>query len=200
MEGFDKLTNSLIAARQVMNKVDNGSYSKGNIDTTKLSEQVDNATQTPPSQTGQMTSPNTNQRPVSANITEDKIKGSKLPDSIKKLMMENPIPTVDYTNELPSGFIDEVAKKMEQQSEFTSGGQRTNIKETVNTPQVSNTSINNDDLKTLIRETITETLDEIIESKVAKLMDGNKQIDENLQIRVGDSMFIGKLTDVRKMK
>ena len=31
-------------------------------------------------------------------------------------------------------------------------------------------------------------------------MESNKEISENLQIRVGDSMFIGKITDVRNVK
>ena len=31
-------------------------------------------------------------------------------------------------------------------------------------------------------------------------METNKEVSENLQIRVGDSMFIGKITDVRKAK
>ena len=58
----------------------------------------------------------------------------------------------------------------------------------------------NEELKSFIKEAITETLDDIVESKLNKLMESNKEISENLQIRVGDSMFIGKITDVRNVK
>ena len=116
MQGFEKLANSLLAAKQVMNKVETGTYETGSIDPSRLvasnEPQIPNAGQP------------TQQRPVSQNINEDKIKNSKLPENIKKLMIENPIPTVDYTNDLPAGFIDEVAKKMEEQSQFGAGAQQ----------------------------------------------------------------------------
>jgi hypothetical protein len=191
MQGFEKLANSLLAAKQVMNKVETGSYETGAIDPSMLVQE----TQQPQPNMGQPT----NQRPVNANLSEDRIKNSRLPENIKKLMLENPIPTLDLTNELPSGFIDEVAKKMEQQSQFGAGAQQIKKPQQTQRPTTS-TSPLNEDLKNFIKQTIVETLDEIVDSKLNQLMESNKQIDENLQIRVGDSMFIGKITDVRKAK
>ena len=191
MEGFEKLTNSLLAAKQVMNKVDKGDYQTGNVNPSALSQDIDNFNQNP------QTSSRVNQSPVSANMNEEKIRNSRLPENIKQLMIENPIPTLDVNNELPSGFIDEVAKKMEEQSNFGSGAQKIN-----KTPkkQTSQPTLNNEDLKSFIKQTIVETLDEIIDTKLNKLMESNKSVDENLKIQVGDSVFIGKISDVRKAK
>lgn len=194
MQGFEKLANSLLAAKQVMNKVETGTYETGSIDPSKLvasdNNQIPNAPQP------------TNQRPVGQNITEDRIKNSKLPENIKQLMIENPIPTVDYTNDLPAGFIDEVAKKMEEQSKFGAGAQQVKQPQQIQRQQSTTPqqTLNEDTLKNLIRETIKESVQEIVSEELKKLTEGTLSIEENLQIRVGDSMFIGKITDVRKAK
>lgn len=193
MQGFEKLANSLLAAKQVMNKVETGSFERGNVDTSKLvNETVE--------QQPQQTYANTNQRPVNSNISEEKIKNSNLPENIKQLMLENPIPQVDFTNEMPSGFIDEIAKKMKEQEQFGPGAQKKMVQQPQQPQRQPQPTTLNEDIKELIKQTIVETLDEVIESKLQKLMESNRQIDENLQIRVGDSMFIGKITDVRKAK
>ena len=204
MEGFEKLQNSLLAAKQVMSKVDNKSYTTGNVDASMLSQDTNNLQSSPQQPSPQQTpvSSNRAQRDVKSNMSEDKIKGSNLPDNIKQLMLENPIPTVNFENNLSSDFIDEVAKKMEEQSKFTSGAQKIPQPTQPTQPiQRQTTSLNlNEELKSFIKEAITETLDDIVESKLNKLMESNKEISENLQIRVGDSMFIGKITDVRNVK
>lgn len=205
MEGFEKLQNSLLAAKQVMSKVDNKSYTTGNVDASMLTQDTNNLQSSPQQPSPQQTQSGSTrtQRDVKSNMSEEKIKGSNLPDNIKQLMLENPIPTVNFENNLSSDFIDEVAKKMEQQSKFTSGAQKIPqpTQPTQPTQQTQPTSLNlNEELKGFIKDAITETLDEIVESKLNKLMESNKEISENLQIRVGDSMFIGKITDVRNVK
>ena len=198
MEGFEKLANSLLAAKQVMNKVETGTYESGSIDPSAL---VQEAVNTPPPTQNTMGQP-TNQRPVNQNMSEDKIRNSKLPDNIKQLMLENPIPTVDFNNDLPSGFIDEVAKKMEEQSQFGAGAQRIQKPQTGPTqnqiPTTNTTSLNEESLKDLIRETIKESVQEIVSEELQKLTEGTLSLKENLQIRVGNSVFVGKITDVRK--
>lgn len=205
MEGFEKLQNSLLAAKQVMSKVDNKSYTTGNVDASMLTQDTNNLQSSPQQPSPQQTQSGSTrtQRDVKSNMSEEKIKGSNLPDNIKQLMLENPIPSVNFENNLSSDFIDEVAKKMEQQSKFTSGAQKIPQPVTPTQPiqQTQPTSLNlNEELKGFIKDAITETLDEIVESKLNKLMESNKEISENLQIRVGDSMFIGKITDVRNVK
>lgn len=209
MQGFEKLQNSLLAAKQVMNKVETKTYQTGNVDSSLLTQDTSNLQSSPQQAATQQPTSDRTQRDVKSNMSEDKIKGSKLPENIKKLMLENPIPTVSYENELSNDFIDEVAKKMKKQESFGAGAQQipqqviesTPINNIPTTPTNNNSTIQfNDDLKNFIKEAIVETLDGIVESKLNKLMETNKEVSENLQIRVGDSMFIGKITDVRKAK
>jgi len=217
MQGFEKLQNSLLAAKQVMNKVETKTYQTGNVDSSLLTQDTSNLQSSPQQAATQQPTSDRAQRDVKSNMSEDKIKGSKLPENIKKLMLENPIPSVSYENELSNDFIDEVAKKMKKQESFGAGAQQipqqipqqvpqqviesTPINNIPTTPTNNNSTIQfNDDLKNFIKEAIVETLDGIVESKLNKLMETNKEVSENLQIRVGDSMFIGKITDVRKAK
>tara|TARA_R110002153_G_scaffold46061_1_gene129858 strand:- start:53 stop:691 length:639 start_codon:yes stop_codon:yes gene_type:complete len=212
MQGFEKLQNSLLAAKQVMNKVETKTYQTGNVDSSLLTQDTSNLQSSPQQAATQQPTSDRAQRDVKSNMSEDKIKGSKLPENIKKLMLENPIPTVSYENELSNDFIDEVAKKMKKQESFGAGAQQipqqipqqviesTPINNNSTTQFNNNTTQFNDDLKNFIKEAIVETLDGIVESKLNKLMETNKEVSENLQIRVGDSMFIGKITDVRKAK
>ena len=47
---------------------------------------------------------------------------------------------------------------------------------------------------------ISESLDEIIESKVNKLLIESKNIKENLQFRIGGKVFTGKISKVKTIK
>jgi hypothetical protein len=86
-----KLAHILKASKQIMNKVENHDYSTGHIDGRALNEdgvqQMYNEGYTAPaSQQG------------FDNYAEDQIKNSKLPDVIKKAMIENPIPKLSGFN------------------------------------------------------------------------------------------------------
>ena len=55
-------------------------------------------------------------------------------------------------------------------------------------------------LKDEIKLMISESLDEIIESKVNKLLIESKNIKENLQFRIGGKVFTGKISKVKTIK
>jgi hypothetical protein len=80
---LNKLKGILGNAKKVMNKVETGNYQTGNVDGRALTE--DGVAQL---QSEGVRRPATN---VSPNITESLIDKSRLPDSIKKAMKENPI-------------------------------------------------------------------------------------------------------------
>ena len=82
------LMTKLVNAKKVMTKVDGGDYTKGNIDESVLQRSTSDLVSEPG------TKPST--RNVASNVVnEDKINSSKLPDSIKQAMINNPIPTMD---------------------------------------------------------------------------------------------------------
>ena len=69
-------------------------------------------------------------------------------------------------------------------------------------PSPTNMSHNVDvmSLKDEIKLMISESLDEIIESKVNKLLIESKNIKENLQFRIGGKVFTGKISKVKTIK
>jgi hypothetical protein len=182
----------LVNAKKVMNKVDSGNYSKGNIDESIIGSDPEELmrSQSPKTETQQS-------RSVQAPINEDKINSSKLPDAIKRAMIENPIPQISLNDSLDMDFIEGAKKLMvkeglasKQPNQPTQ--QRTNV-----TPNQFN-----GDIAAIIRETIKDTLEEIVDRKLELILNASKtaSINENLVLKVGDSIFRGKITGVNKAK
>jgi hypothetical protein len=177
-----------------MNAVDGGTFTTGNINASALLES--------PEVLMQNTSPSTPKNVKSPVVNEDKIRGSKLPDSIKEAMIKNPIPTMEQislSDSLDMNFIEGAKKLMER--EGLSKKPQT-VQHTPNIPQVQQTSSLNEDIKSLIRETIKDTLEEIVDKKLNLILTAQQtsSINENLVLKVGDSIFKGKITGVNKSK
>jgi len=187
----EDLIKRLVNAKKVMNKVDGGDFTKGNIDPTALQHNTDKMVPNAPKQ---------NVRNVASNVVnEDKIMNSKLPDNIKQAMINNPIPTVDnisLSDNLDLSIV-EGAKKLMEKEGLSSG--------VTEQPTISKQPTNNvvgGDLKSIIKETIKETLEEIVDRKLELILSASKtaSINETLVLKVGDSIFKGKITGVNKAK
>ena len=79
----------LVNAKKVMNKVDSGNFERGNINENIINsspEEVQAMNVQPPSTRG-----------VGGTPSRDRINQSKLPDAIKKAMIENPIPQISLS-------------------------------------------------------------------------------------------------------
>ena len=183
------LMQKLVGAKKVMNKVDGKSFTTGNIDPQAFLSSPEELmkNETPKTPNGR-----------TPMVNEDKIRNSKLPDSIKNAMIKNPIPTVDQislSDNLDMSFLDGAKKLMEQE-----GLSKKTTQSTKPTPQ--NTNFAGDDIKSIIRETIKDTLEEIVERKLNLLLTAQQtmSINENLVLKVGDSIFKGKVTGVNKSK
>lgn len=119
-------------------------------------------------------------------VTEDRIKNSKLPDEIKKLMMEHPIAQPDsYNAKLSNDIIEKAAKLMGTNTEKISENQ--SVKKTV-------TNTNNSELKKIIKE----TLEEILRSN-GILSESETESNEKFSFRVGKHIFEGKVTKIKKI-
>lgn len=190
------LMTKLVNAKKVMTAVDGGDYKTGNIDPSVFTEAADQLLSQPPQGSQKP-------RNVASNVVnEDKIRNSKLPDSIKEAMIKNPIPTMDdisLTDGLDLNFIEGAKKLMEREGLST---------KTTSPPQKSTQLTQqpltdmSSDLKVLISETIKDTLEEIVDRKLELLLTASKtaSINENLVLKVGDSIFKGKITGVNKAK
>lgn len=174
----------LVQAKKVMNKVDNGDYQKGNIDESKLLSSVEDNLQ---SQV-----PITNNRPV-GTPSVDKIKNSKLPDAIKKAMIENPIPQISLNDTIDMDLVKGAKKLMEREGM---------ISKSTNKTQSGGTSINTSDLIATITPIIENVVRKVMDEKLNQILTAQQttSINENLVLKVGDSVFKGKITGVNKAK
>ena len=134
---------------------------------------------------------NTNVTKTPQPLTTDRIMSSKLPDSIKQLMIENPIsqPTSMGGNTTLSDDL------IEKASRLMNNGQ-TPITETrqKQTPQQPIPSITADDIRSIVRETMEEVLKEN-----GLLVESTSKTNEQFKFRVGQHMFEGKLSKIRKI-
>ena len=174
----------LVNAKKVMNKVDGGNYQKGNVNEELLRSAPEDILKSQ-----QLPSTNT-QRPV-GNPSIDKIQNSKLPDAIKKAMIENPIPQISLNDTLDMNFVQGAKRLMEQ--EGVSKKQSTQRQNSISTSNIDMNAI-----ATLIENTVRKVMDE----KLNQILTAQQttSINENLVLKVGDSVFKGKITGVNKSK
>jgi hypothetical protein len=180
------LMHKLVQAKKVMNKVDGGNYQRGQIDESILRsapEDVMNNTQmqsNPPTQR-QMGTPNVSQ-----------IQNSKLPEAIKRAMIENPIPQISLNDTLDMDFVRGAKRLMEQE------GVSTKPIQSKQTTSNNGGSIDMNAIAVLIENTVRKVMDE----KLNQILTASQtsSINENLVLKVGDSIFKGKITGVNKAK
>ena len=194
----NELMKNLVSARKIMSKVNTGDYEKGNIDESLLTrgteELLDDETPAQPSI-----------RPV-GKADPDKINQSRLPDAIKRAMIENPIPEISLNDGLDIDFVAKTKKLMEDDGTIptkrTSKSNTLNESRQVQTEsrqvQTGNHQVNGSSLEKLIESTIRRVLDE----KLTQILNAQDAvaINENLVIKVGESLFSGKITKVKSSK
>lgn len=178
------LMRKLVNAKKVMNKVDNGDYKTGNINESMLlSDPEELVNQNIPQ-------PSSN-RPVGVPSVE-KIQNSKLPDAIKQAMIENPIPQISLNETLDMSFVQGARRLMEQEGVISKQPQQKK------SGTITNSSIDMNAIAVLIENTVRKVLDE----KLNQILTAQQtaSINENLVLKVGDSIFKGKITGVNKAK
>ena len=124
--------------------------------------------------------------------TKDRILNSRLPDEIKRLMIEHPIdkPTNSMSGPtLSNDLVDKAARLMN----LNAKGEQ--ISETVRRQPTQQTGpVITEDIKSIIRETIEDVLREnglITESETPS--------NDLFKFRVGQHLFEGKLTKIKKI-
>jgi len=195
------LMQKLVSAKKVMNKVDGNSFTTGNIDPNNFLTTPEDLMKKNSTQPQQTSSVKTNSTPVNT----DKIRNSKLPKAIQEAMINNPIPQADaisLDSTLNMSFLDGAKKLMEKEGLTNSTQLAQPTVQNHTTPQTSTPPTYNGDIASIIRETIKDTLEEIVDRKLDLLLNASKtaSINENLVLKVGDSIFKGKITGVNKTK
>jgi len=137
--------------------------------------------------------PRENTKPV-GNPTVDAIKNSKLPDEIKRLMMEHPIgqpqqqPTT-ISNEL----IEKASRLMKDNSNnYIPDSAKPKQVQTQPIPSVGNIDYN------VIQKMITEAVNNALREN-GLLMESSEKSNELFTFKVGKHVFEGKVNKIKKM-
>jgi hypothetical protein len=134
-------------------------------------------------------------RPVNINptpITEDKIRNSKLPDEIKRLMMEHPINQPQQTSTtLSDDLVAKATRLMGTEKQKVTEGK----KPTGPLPKhIESPSIDKNEIASIVRETVEEVLREN-----GLLIESTQRTKDNFTFKVGNHIFEGKLTKIKKV-
>ena len=117
---------------------------------------------------------------------KDRIVNSKLPDEIKRLMIENPIeqPSSMYGSSVISDEMVERATKL-------MGTERPKQEQ----KRVVSESTSNGDLKQMLREVVEEVLREN-----GVIAESSQKANETIMFKVGEHIFEGKVTKIKKVR
>ncbi len=136
-------------------------------------------------------------KPTSAAVTSGKLTEQqrlknleKLPESIRKAMIETPIPQVQGVSIFDDSFINEIANDGE--NNFI------NEQEIITTKNIKPKTQKNIS-EGFDYSKIVSIIEEVVERKISEYYD-SKLMSENVQVRVGSTVFSGNLKPLPKKK
>lgn len=189
----DKLKSILSGARAVMNAVDSGNYQKGNIDPTILTS-TSNLTESAPMNSAYVEDV-THNVPVQTRQTPYKnLHTTKMPKEIVQAMIENPISVPDtpfHTFELTEDFLHEVNPEMVKNKKQVQQKSTNPAQRLAETKRNSLVGLSEDQVRQIVREEMEQIIYEYFDKRVIK---------EDIQIKVGDTIFSGKLSPLPSKK
>ena len=185
----NKLKSILSGARAVMDAVDTGNYQKGNIDPTSLNA-PENLSESVPMNY---------EEPISTSrlVRQSGYKNlhtTKMPKEIVQAMLENPINVPDnpyHTFELTEDFLSEVnpetAKKQVIEPQRTTNP----VQRLAETKRNSTMGLTEDEVRNIVRDEMEQIIYEYFDKRLIK---------EDIQIKVGNTIFSGKLSPLPSKK
>ena len=210
---MDRLTEKLALSKAIMDKADrikNTNSMNGGLPLTSLQQMnlpesfnVPTAKYNIPEEFLQES--NTSQQPYLSHIprenttpvgipTVDAIKNSKLPDEIKRLMMEHPISQPQQQSTTMSNEVIERATRLMKQN--NNGYIPESAKQTQQTEQSTSTNgaVNYKLIQKMINEAIKNAF---VENGL--ITESSEKSNENFNFKVGKHIFEGKITKIKKV-
>lgn len=200
---MDDLMQKLVKSKMIMDKSDN--IKRGSVDASLPSTMVQNfdvpnAKYNIPQEFLQegggspqpLLSSVPNTKPVGVPSV-DAIKNSKLPDEIKKLMIEHPIAQQQPQGQTISDDIIEKASRL-MKSESSNNYIPESVKQKSQPTQASNTQVDYNLIKKMIKEAVDEALQEN-----GLMVENVEKANEMLSFKVGKHLFEGKITKIKKL-
>ena len=133
--------------------------------------------------------------------TINKINESRLPENIKQAMINNPIvqPDISLSETLDIKLVQKARKLMEQDNPKS-----TSLKSKQSTQQNNgyNTNNNISEIINAMTPIIENTIRKVLDEKLTQILTASEtsSLNENLVLKVGDSIFKGKITGVKTAK
>jgi hypothetical protein len=203
---MDKLMDKLVMAKAIMDKTEGlKSAPSRNLPQSRMTEDYNipaakynipsEYLAEAPQQTNQYET-RTNTKPV-GQPSVDAIKNSRLPDEIKKLMIEHPIAQPQSQQvTLSDDLIKKAAALMKNEGSYVpeAAKQKNNIAETSNKPTKSAGQIDYSLIKEMIEDAVTNALREN-----GLLVESAERSNEVFSFKVGKHMFEGKVTKIKKL-
>jgi len=181
------LMQRLVQAKKVMNKVETGDFEKGSVNEEILRVSPEEIPQT--------------SLPKQQVTNVQRIQESKLPEAIKRAMIENPIPQISLSDSLDINFVEKTKRLMESEGVSTKKSQVSKSNTQSSVPQTNSSDLVKQ-LTPVIENIVRKTVMEILDTKLNQILTAQQtmSIHENLVLKVGDSVFKGKITGVNKAK
>lgn len=135
-------------------------------------------------------------------LDESRIKNSKLPDEIKKLMIEQPIV---QPSSMAGGSVisDEIIEGAQRLMNISQPQQNQPTQPTKNTIPSSNSNMNLSEMKSMIRDVVRDTVRDVVREELQEagmLVESTSKSNDVIQFKVGNHLFIGRVTQVKKIK
>lgn len=140
-------------------------------------------------------------------MDENKILNSKLPDEIKRLMIEQPIvqPSSIGGNVTISEDVIQGAQRLMKLGNNKISDLPNTIKtsENVKNNVSESSNINITEIKNVIRDVVRDTVRDVVREELkdaGMLVESTQNSNEVIQFKVGQHLFVGKVTKIKKLQ
>jgi molybdopterin-binding protein len=140
-------------------------------------------------------------------IEETRILNSKLPDEIKRLMIEQPIIQPDSSSNatISNEIIEGAQRLMKMGNKNSQQPTNTNTNQVKPQTKSQNTQLpfNINEMKTIIRDIVRDTVRSVIREELTDagvISESSEDANETIQFKVGKHIFLGRVTKIQKIK
>lgn len=138
-------------------------------------------------------------------IEETRILNSKLPDEIKRLMIEQPIiqPDSSANATISNEIIEGAQRLMKMGNKNSQEPTNTNQVKPQTKSQTPQLPFNINEMKTMIRDIVRDTVRTVIREELTDagvISESSEDANETIQFKVGKHIFLGRVTKIQKIK
>jgi hypothetical protein len=139
-------------------------------------------------------------------LDSDRVLNSKLPDEIKKLMIEQPIVQsggMGGSATISEEVIQGAQRLMNMGKNNNPDPQTKNVPTNTNTTTNTTANINMNEIRSMIRDVVRDTVRDVIREELkdaGMLVESTQNSNETIQFKVGQHLFIGKVTKIKKLE